>query len=619
MALDLTPEEKAKGKANFEQATGDLAREGRMKSMVAGGTKLDNPAEPSRRDVLKAGLAAGAVVPVSAAVYFGYHEWKKGDAVRTALIGCGDEGGVLVGEHNPEFNKIVAVCDIRPSNMERIFDGETRGPRKGLNKIYGKDEAAKIAKFKTVEELLAKKDELKLEAVIVATPLITHDIITKMCMGAGLHVLCEKLMARDITRCKDMIRFAAKTGEYAGRDGDPVLLGVGHQRHYSTLYAQALELIDTGILGTIKYIRTLWHRNNSWPYTLTAADKAKYATELGVPDLVDSWWKMVLKEDAAALPPAKLNELAFGDPAKYGFEDAAQLIRWRLFDRTGGGLMAELGSHQLDASSIILGHVRPLAVTGTGGRFFYGSAAKAAKGEPTGPNPRESDDNVFVNFEFPGPKHPKAGKGGTDENDIVVVTFSSINTNAFEDYGEWVMGSHGTMFLQQESDVYLWREKDKTKKGDAAAGGRDTKITVSGAGGGKPAMEATSTWGGGGASAGTGKAAGSSGWDTTVRGYRTEMEHFAYCVRKWKEKGGKVSYEKNDKGELIHKDIIPRCHGEVAMADAIIALTANMAMDWRTSKSGQVRIEFEDAWFDPAKDDVPETKHGKKPKEGKKD
>ena len=31
-----------------------------------------------------------------------------------------------------------------------------------------------------------------------------------------------------------------------------------------------------------------------------------------------------------------------------------ELIRWRLWDRTGAGLMAELGSHQLDAASIFL-------------------------------------------------------------------------------------------------------------------------------------------------------------------------------------------------------------------------------------------------------------------------
>ena len=49
-----------------------------------------------------------------------------------------------------------------------------------------------------------------------------------------------------------------------------------------------------------------------------------------------------------------------------------ELIRWRLWDRTAAGLMAELGSHQLDACSIFLGKVKPLSVTGVGGKFFYG-------------------------------------------------------------------------------------------------------------------------------------------------------------------------------------------------------------------------------------------------------
>jgi predicted dehydrogenase len=590
MSLDLTPEQKATGKANFEQASGDLARAGKMNTMAAGGAAAD-PDKPNRRDVLKAGLAAGAVVPVSAAVYYGYQSWKGNNAVKTAMIGTGDEGGVLIGDHNPEFNEFVAVCDIRPTNLERIFKGDT-GPRKGLNKVYGEETAKKIRRFETVDALLAEKDKLGLEAVVIATPLNTHDVIAKKCMDAGLHVLCEKLMARDVTRCKGMIKHAKDKG---------LLLSVGHQRHYSTLYAQAIELIENGILGDIKHIRALWHRNNSWPYNAGAFDKKKFDEKYGIPYYVDSWWKEVPRADAEALVDGKDGHpkltdpvVHFGDPEKYGFKDMAELIRWRCSNKTGGGLMAELGSHQLDASSIILGHVHPIAVSGVGGKFFYGPDR----------NDRESDDGVFVTFEFPGPKHPKAGKGGKDENDIVVVTFTSFNTNEFESYGEWVMGSKGTMFLEKESDVYLWREKDKTKKGDT--GGRDTKITVSGAGGGRPVMDATSTWGGGGGSTSVGKAAGGSGWESAVRGYRTEMEHFAFCVREWQKRKQPVSYERNGDGKLKYADIIPRCHGEVAMADAILALTANMAMDKKE------RIVFEDAWFDADKPDAPETKHTRK-------
>src|SRR5687768_1958208 len=219
MALDLTPEQKAAGKANFEQAAGELARNGKMDSMVVGGVDRK---KPDRRDFLKAGIAAGAVVPLSAAVYFGYDSWKGNKAVRTALIGTGDEGGVLVGDHNPEFNEIVAVCDIRPTNLKRIVEGEKApSPRKGLAPIYGKDTAAKIQQYDDYKQLLADKDKLGLEAVIIATPLHTHKSITVDCMQAGLHVLCEKLMARTIGQCKDMIKAAYDTKQ---------LLSVGHQR-----------------------------------------------------------------------------------------------------------------------------------------------------------------------------------------------------------------------------------------------------------------------------------------------------------------------------------------------------------------------------------------------------
>ena len=72
-----------------------------------------------------------------------------------------------------------------------------------------------------------------------------------------------------------------------------------------------------------------------------------------------------------------------------GYKSLDELVRWRLYNRTGGGLMAELGSHQLDACSIFLGKKHPLAVTGIGGTFFYTDG-------------REVDDHVFVTFEFPG-------------------------------------------------------------------------------------------------------------------------------------------------------------------------------------------------------------------------
>src|SRR5262249_34274286 len=153
-------------------------------------------------------------------------------------------------------------------------------------------------------------------------------------MKAGKHVLCEKLMAWNVRQCKDMIRVSEESNR---------ILTIGHQRHYSLLYAQALEVLRAGVLGDVKHIRALWHRNNSWPL-LDANDQPTKV-------LKDGWRPEIAKEDELALK-GRIREL--------GYNTMEELVRWRLYNRTGGGLMAELGSHQLDACSIFLGKVKPL-------------------------------------------------------------------------------------------------------------------------------------------------------------------------------------------------------------------------------------------------------------------
>jgi hypothetical protein len=76
------------------------------------------------------------------------------------------------------------------------------------------------------------------------------------------------------------------------------------------------------------------------------------------------------------------------------------------------------------------------------------------------------------------------------------------------------------------------------------------------------------------------------------------MEDFAYCIRQWDPKRG---YAKKD-GKYEQR--LPRCHGEVAMADAIVALTANRAMHEKR------RIEFKDAWFDSDSPETPDVEAG---------
>jgi predicted dehydrogenase len=503
--MNLTPEQKAIGQQNFQDAVG-----------------------VTRRAFLKTAAAA----PALGAFYFGY-EKLKGNPVKTGFIGTGDEGSVLLTQHPPEYMDIVAVADLRPTNLKRAFYGDGNEHRIGLIKKLGHQTAKKIRTYADHKQLLADPE---IEAVVIAVPLNVHADLTIEALKAGKHVLCEKLMAHNITQCKEMIRVANETGK---------LLAVGHQRHYSVLYANANDLIRQGLLGDIKFIRACWHRNNSFPGA-------------------DSWLKDIPKDDRDLESRV----------SQYGFDSLEQLVNWRLYNKTGGGLMAELGSHQLDAASIFLGKVHPLAVMGYGGKNFYGVKGVGPKDKQA--DKREIDDQVFVTLEFPGPHH------GEDKNDVVIVTYSSINTNRFEPYGETVMGSRGTMITELEQNVMLWKEAG----GDTGGGGPGQRLRVvqESAGGGGAVLSASPSL-----APASGGAATGGGDGPVSRGYTEEMEHFCWCIRNNIPLDTPV-----EQGGL-------RCPGKHAMADAIMAITSNLAMKHKK------RIAFKEEWFDPTNPAVPET------------
>lgn len=524
MALDMTPEQKTIGEQNFHRVVGKLGM--------------------NRRQFMQGMLAAGAAVPLSAAAYFGYsNSGFSGRPVKAGLIGAGDEGGVLVGEHNPQYVEFVAYSEIRPTNQRRIFVGEPTGPRRGFNHHYGNDARNRIRLYENYRDLLADPE---IEMVVIALPLNLHAQASIEAMEAGKHVLCEKLMAWNIRQCKRMIRAADRTNK---------LLSIGHQRHYSLLYAHAVEVMNAGTLGDVKHIRALWHRNNALRPTTETINGRNY-TRYGN----DSWRKPIPEEDRAALE-SRLGQFAGN------WRDMNQLVRWRLFQKTGGGLMAELGSHQLDACSIFLGKKKPLAVMGYGGKHFY-------------QDDREVEDHVYCTFEFPGAnydarEHARArdAEGRCLYNDLVTVTYSSISTNSFEPYGECVMGNQGTMVTEGEKSIMIW-----------GSGGRGTSVTA-GAGGMTSMDTSASNDPVERRAAAVGQE--SIGHAPPSRGYREEMEHLAYLIR-----------TRGEGTERDERQLKPRCDGRAAMADAILALGANAAM--RTNR----RIEFDPRWFEVNADEA---------------
>ena len=587
----LSPEEREVGRSNYYEVTG-----------------------VSRRDFLKGVAAAGAVAGGGlGALYFGYE--KVDNPVRVGVIGTGDEGGVLIGAINPDYLQVVAIADIRPSSIHRAFHGDwggsnpqfTHSIRTGLMQKYGwssEDEARQHVKVYE-DDYHGLLDNPDVEAVIIALPLHLHAQATVAALQHDKHVLTEKLMAHNVAQCKIMSRLSEDLGLY---------LATGHQRHYSILYDNAKHLIQGGLLGQVHHIRAQWHRGNlpgkdSWQPPLPGGEEVVRGEERVLDDKILRDLKDFQKRLAREKDPAKSelyrHKIAqwtawnFDQDVKadaYGYQKRTysngrvvspleELCRWRLFERTGGGLMAELGSHQLDAASIFISalspdgqKVHPLTVHAVGGRHVFA-------------RDRDAEDHVYCMFEYPAPGYeskfdvgyrdaannlpnPEKGIPGFEEdpNKKIVVSYSSINGNGFGGYGEVVMGTKGTLVLEREQEVLLYRNSDTS-----------SRITVKEDGG---AVLDTQASGGPSTAAAVAKAA----EGPPSRGYREEMEHWAWLIR---------NHDARD------SQYQPRCKPEVALADAIVALTAKEAI--RQSIEGKSGfVKFEPSWFDIRNDDTPD-------------
>jgi predicted dehydrogenase len=120
------------------------------------------------------------------------------------------------------------------------------------------------------------------------------------------------------------------------------------------------------------------------------------------------------------------------DPSPWGYPDFEHLVNWRLYWRYSKGLLAELASHQVNIANWFFG-AEPEAVQGSGGVFRFKDG-------------REVQDHVYTIFDYPGGR---------------TATFSSIESNAMENYYEIYMGTKGTLIMRAETEALLFHEGDR--------------------------------------------------------------------------------------------------------------------------------------------------------------
>lgn len=209
--------------------------------------------------------------------------------VKMGMIGMGSRGNYLLNilQMIPDL-EIQAFCD----NYEPHFEAARKKIGASARGYY---------------DYRMMLDKEQLDCVVIATPLHEHAGITIDALNRGLHVFCEKAMAKNYDDCTAMVKAHIVNDR---------ILHIGHQRLFNIRYHRALKDIKNGLIGKVTQIRAYWHRNNDW---------------------------------RRSVPSPELE----------------RKINWRLYEEYSLGLMTELCSHQVQVANWILKEV-PECVWGTG-------------------------------------------------------------------------------------------------------------------------------------------------------------------------------------------------------------------------------------------------------------
>ena len=215
------------------------------------------------------------------------------EKVKLAIIGTGSRGQYHIHNlRNIPNVETVALCDNYAVHLEQA--------------------AAMCPAAKTYTDYRQVLERKDVQAVLIATPLDMHPVITIDALEAGKHTFCEKSMALSPAGCLAMYNAYKRSNK---------VLFIGQQRLFDPKYVRAMEMVHSGMLGEITGIRTYWFRNSDWRRPVTSPEQERK-------------------------------------------------INWRLYTEFSGGMRTEMATHQLQVGNWALKMI-PETVTGYGDIVYW--------------------------------------------------------------------------------------------------------------------------------------------------------------------------------------------------------------------------------------------------------
>jgi len=328
-----------------------------------------------RRGFLKASGAVGAGLVLANPFNIIANPLNSADEVKVALVGCGGRGSGVAFSNIPKIPgcKLVAVCDIVESRRNGFRDKHKSKTGESVN---------------TYEDFYQMLDKESLDAVVLTTPDFWHMQHTVDALEAGLHVYCEKAMSNRLEDAYKMAAAMKKTGK---------LLQIGRQRRsndrYRFMYQNLLKKEE--MFGRLTHAIGQWNRSQIWTQR-----------------------------------PNKKDQLDFQTLKKYGFETEDQVYNWRNYKKLGGGVVSDLGSHQIDIFNWFF-DAYPKTVYATGNNSYFGF---------------EQADTMATILEYDTPKGPAIG-----------IYENISNSRAIGVYERFV-GDKGAFIISEGKDNKIYRE-----------------------------------------------------------------------------------------------------------------------------------------------------------------
>lgn len=264
-----------------------------------------------RRSFLTTALAASRV--------FGANE-----RVRLALVGCGGRGRYVAdfAKENPAA-QYVATADVYLPNAEAA--------------------AKQLGATDTVQDFRRLLDRKDIDAIIVGTPDHWHAAVAILAARAGKDVYVEKPLAHSVGEGRRIVDAMQSTKR---------LIFAGTQHRSAAHFAQAADLIQSGYIGPVKYVRI-------WNYV--------------------NWAPAMVTRVADSQPPAGLNwDMYLGPAPQVAFNQRRFLSTFRHYRDYAGGTITDYGTHRFDSLHQLMGlkgtAAAPKTVSAAGGRLLLEGA-----------------------------------------------------------------------------------------------------------------------------------------------------------------------------------------------------------------------------------------------------